>query len=105
MFESDGAPAGESAASEAPISPIEANYWWRQSTPAGAVLNKLMVLFILAPIALVLKSFYALSFVVFALMLPYGFFVRHLAVRAVRRHLQEHPEDLEPFQQAGIILN
>ena len=85
------------------ISSIEANYWWRKSQPAGAVLNSLMFLFIVVPIALVLKRFYALSFVVFAFMVPYGFFMRHLAVRAVRRHLENHPEELEKFEQHGII--
>jgi hypothetical protein len=88
---------------EIQISSLEANHWWRESTPAGALLNKLIVLFIVVPIALVLKSFYALSFVVFALMIPYGFFVRHLAVRAVRQHLREHPQEREHFEQAGII--
>ena len=86
------------------ISSLEANYWWRQATPAGALLNKLMVLFILIPIALVWKNLYALSFTVFALMIPYGLFVRRLAVRAVRQHLQNHPEEREQFEEAGIIL-
>ena len=95
MFESDPP--------ESRISPIEANYWWRQTSPEGAVLNKLIVLFIIVPIALVLKKLYALSFVVFALMVPYGFLMRHLAVRAVRQHLKEHPEQREEFEQAGII--
>ena len=85
------------------ISPVEASYWWRRNTPIGALLNKLMFLFIVVPIALVLKSFYGLSFVVFAFMVPYGLFVRHLAVRAVRQHLTEHPEKIEEFEQAGII--
>jgi hypothetical protein len=85
------------------ISSLEANTWWRQTTPAGAVLNKLMVLFILVPIALVLKNLYALSFAVFALMVPYGLFVRHLAVRAVRHRLQSNPEEREEFERAGII--
>jgi hypothetical protein len=85
------------------ISPVEANYWWRRTYPAGALLNKLMFLFIVVPIALVLKNFYGLSFVVFAFMVPYGLLVRHLAVRAVRHHLTEHPEKIEEFQQAGII--
>jgi vacuolar-type H+-ATPase subunit I/STV1 len=85
------------------ISPVEANYWWRRSDPMGALLNKLMFLFIVVPIALVLKSFYGLSFVVFAFMVPYGLFLRHLAVRAVRHHLTEHPEKIEEFEQAGII--
>ena len=95
MFESDE--TGDQ------ISSLEANYWWRETRPAGALLNKLMVLFIVVPIALVLKSFYALSFAVFAFMVPYGLFVRHLAVRAVRQHLQTHPEEREHFLEAGII--
>jgi len=88
---------------EGQISSIEANSWWRQTTPAGALLNKLMVVFIVLPIALVLKKFYALSFGVFALMIPYGLFVRHLAVRAVRQHLQTHPEEREHFEQLGMF--
>jgi len=88
---------------ECEVSAAEANYWWRKTTPAGALLNKLMLLFIFVPIALVFKSFYGLSFVVFAFMVPYGLFVRYLAVRAVRQHLEEHPEEREEFEQAGII--
>jgi hypothetical protein len=95
MFESDS--------SQNHISPPEANYWWRESTPAGALLNKLMVLFIVVPVILVMKRFYTLSFFVFALMVPYGLFVRQLAVRAVRQHLREHPEEREQFEQEGII--
>jgi hypothetical protein len=86
-----------------PISSFEANYWWRQTTVEGALINKLMVLFIIVPVVLVLKNFYTLSFVVFAFMVPYGLFVRHLAVRAVRHYLHEHPEEREQFEQAGII--
>jgi hypothetical protein len=82
---------------------LEANFWWRQATPAGALLNKLMLLFIVVPIALVMKKLYALSFVVFALMIPYGLLVRLLAVRAARHHLQTHPEDRNHFERAGII--
>ena len=63
---------------ECEISAVEANYWWRRTTPAGALLNKLMFLFIVVPIGLVLKSLYSLSFVVFAFMVPYGFFLRFL---------------------------
>ena len=88
---------------ECEVSAAEANYWWRQKTPVGALLNKLMLLFILVPIVLVFKSFYGLSFMVFAFMVPYGLFVRYLAVRAVRQHLEEHPEQREEFEQAGII--
>ena len=85
------------------ISPIEANYWWRKNEPAGALLNTLMVLFIVVPIGLVLKRFYALSFFVFAFMVPYGLFVRYLAVRVVRRQLELHPEKGEEFEQQGVI--
>lgn len=88
---------------ECEVSAVEANYWWRQTTPEGALLNKLMLLFIVVPVALVLKRFYGLSFAVFAFMVPYGLFVRYLAVRAVLRHLQEHPEEREQFEEAGII--
>ena len=66
-------------------------------------LNNLMLLFILVPIGLVVKKFYILSFVVFIFMVPYGLFVRFLAVRAVRRYLENHPEDYDEFEQSGII--
>ena len=83
---------------------LEANYWWRQNTLVGGLLNKLMLLFIMVPILLVMqKGLYGLSFIVFALMIPYGLLVRLLAVRAARHHLQIHPEDREVFEQAGII--
>ena len=85
------------------VSSAEANYWWRKNDPAGALLNSLMLLFIAVPIALVLKSFYAFSFVIFAFIVPYGFFLRHLAVRAVEQYLQNHPEEFEKFEEAGII--
>ncbi len=85
------------------ISPIEANYWWRKNEPSGALVNNLMFLFIVVPIGLVLKRFYALSVVVFAFMVPYGFFVRYLAVRVVRQRLANHPERREEFEQEGVI--
>ena len=85
------------------VSRVEANYWWRKNQPVGALLNSLMFLFVIAPAMLVLQGFYALSFVVFAFMVPYGLFVRYLAVRAVRHHLANHPELREEFEQAGII--
>jgi hypothetical protein len=85
------------------IDPLEAQYWWRRNEPAGALLNKLMILFIVVPIGLVMKKFYVLSFVVFSFMVPYGLFLRHLAVRAVQRSLELHPEKNEEFQQEGII--
>ncbi|PYR68904.1 MAG: hypothetical protein DMG20_08535 [Acidobacteria bacterium] len=89
--------------SQREISPAEANYWWRKNDPAGALLNNLMFLFVVVPIVLVLKSFYALSFVVFAMMVPYGLFLRRLAIYAVRHHLENHPEEWEKFEESGII--
>jgi hypothetical protein len=85
------------------IDPFEAHYWWRKNEPAGAILNQLMVLFIVVPIGLVMKKFYVVSFVVFSFMVPYGLFLRYLAVRAVRRCLELHPEKSEEFQQEGIV--
>ena len=85
------------------ISSAEANYWWRKNDPAGALLNNLMLMFIAVPIALVIEHLYAFSFVVFAFIVPYGFFLRHLAVRAVEQYLQNHPEEFEKFEEAGII--
>ncbi len=95
--------ARASRLSQERVNASEANYWWRQNDATGALLNKLMVLFIVVPIVLVLKSFYALSFIVFALMVPYGLFVRRLATHAVRHHLDNHPEECEKFEESGII--
>ena len=83
----------------------EANDWWRSNDIAGAVLNRMMLLFIILPIVLVFKEFYLLSFLVFALMVPYGLFLRHLATRAVRRFLEANPETLVEFEQSGIVEN
>lgn len=85
------------------IDPLEANTWWRKNEPAGALLNTLMFVFIVGPIGLVMKRFYVLSFFVFAFMVPYGLFLRYLAVRVVRRRLELHPEQSEEFQQEGIV--
>ena len=85
------------------IDPLEAHYWWRKNEPAGALLNNLMVLFIVVPIGLVMKKFYVVSLIVFSFMVPYGLFLRHLAVRAVRRWLELHREKIEEFHQEGII--
>jgi hypothetical protein len=85
------------------IVPLEANSWWRKNDRLGALLNRLMLLFIVVPILLVSQRQYSLSFVVFAFMIPYGFFLRYLAVRAVRNHIEDHPEKLEEFEAMGII--
>jgi hypothetical protein len=89
--------------SEFEIVPLEANCWWRENARAGALLNRLMLLFIVIPIVLVVQRFYTLSFVVFAFMIPYGFLVRHLAVRAVRNYVAAHPEAVVQFEAQGII--
>jgi hypothetical protein len=86
------------------ISPREANNWWRAKAPVGAILNNLMFVFIVAPVALVFKNYYVLSFAIFALMVPYGLLVRQLAVSAVRAHVANHPECVLEFREAGIIL-
>ena len=85
------------------VRPAEANRWWQKNTVVGVLLNRLMLLFVFVPIALVFLDSYTLSFVVFAFMVPYGLFLRHLAVRAVREHLKIHPEALEEFESQGII--
>jgi hypothetical protein len=62
-----------------------------------------MILFIVVPILLVFKQYYTLSFAVFAFMVPYGLFVRFLAVRAVQQYLDEHPEEYDEFERSGVI--
>ena len=85
------------------INPAEANRWWQKNSVAGALMNRLMILFVFVPIGLVFMSQYVASFVVFAFMVPYGLFLRHLAVRAVRQFVTEHPETLTEFQDQGVI--
>lgn len=86
------------------VSAVEANHWWRKYSPVGALLNNLMFAFIVGPVVLVFKNFEVLSFVVFALMIPYGLLVRRMAILAVRTHLANHPESMLEFRKAGIIL-
>ena len=85
------------------INPAEANRWWQKNSVTGVLLNRLMLSFIFVPIGLVFLSQYFLSFVVFAFMVPYGLVVRHLAVRAVRAYVADHPDALSEFQDDGII--
>ena len=85
------------------INPAEANRWWQKNTVAGVLMNRLMLLFIFVPIALVFMSQYVASFVVFAFMVPYGLFLRYLAIRAVRQFVTVHPETLTEFQDQGVI--
>ncbi len=91
------------SASEFRVRSAEANRWWQNNTIPGILLNRLMLLFIFLPISLVFLNYYNLSFVVFTLMIPYGFFTRYLAVRAVRQFLAAHPEALEEFEKEGIL--
>ena len=49
------------------------------------------------------NQFATYSILVFAFMVPYGLFVRLLAVRAVRAYVTAHPETLVEFQTEGII--
>jgi hypothetical protein len=90
---------------ELDISPAEANAWWRASEASGAILNRLILAFIAAPIVLVLKEFFAASVAAFALIVPYALLVRYLAVRAVKRRIANDPESLSEFREAGIIRN
>jgi hypothetical protein len=83
----------------------EANRWWQQNSIVGVLLNRLMLLFIFVPIALVFINRYSLSLIVFAFMIPYGFLVRYLAMRAVRFHLALHPDAAEEFESQGIIAS
>ncbi len=86
------------------INSSQANQWWHRNDVKGALLNNLMVLFIVAPIALVFKQYYTLRFIVFSFMVPYGLLVRHLAVRAVRSRLQSNPDLIQIFRDDGIIV-
>ncbi len=81
----------------------EAAYWWRTNVVAGAILHRSMLLFIAVPIALAFYEYYALSFVIFVLMVPYGFFLRNLATHAVIRFIRSHPETIEEFRSSGVI--
>ena len=85
------------------INPVEASRWWQQNSVAGVLLNRLMLLFIFGPIGLVFMKKYTASFVVFAFMVPYGLFLRHLAIRAVRLYVSAHPETVAEFQDQGVI--
>ena len=71
----------------------------------GRPSQQLDVLFIVVPIGLVMKRFYVVSFIVFVFMVPYGFLMRYLAVRAVRRGLELNiRKRAKNSEQAGIFL-
>ena len=81
----------------------EASYWWRTNVIAGAILHRLLLLFIAGPVVLVAKGYYLLSLLVFGLMVPYGLLLQHLATRSVSTFLQAHPETLAEFEESGVI--
>lgn len=81
----------------------EASYWWRTNVVAGAILHRLMLLFIAVPVLLVAKGYYLASLLVFGLMVPYGLLLEHLAARAVSNFVQTHPEALVEFEETGVI--
>lgn len=87
------------------ISPVEANIWWRTHHLAGVVLNRLMLVLVLAPVALVLYGHTYLSLLAFATLVPYGFFLRYLAVRAVRKEILARPESAPEFEECGVLVS
>ena len=64
-----------------------------------------MLLFIAVPLTLVYYKHYVLSFVVFALMIPFGFLLRGLAVRAVIVFIDKNPEAFGEFLDSGVITS
>ena len=82
----------------------EASYWWRTNQVAGAILHRLMLLFIFVPLGLVYYRYYIASFLAFAGIVPYGFFLRYLAERSVDRIIRKHPETIDHFEQEGVIV-
>ena len=83
----------------------EASYWWRTSAVSGALLYRLMLLFIAVPLVLVWKGYYVMSVVIFGFMVPYGFFLRHMAIRAVVSMIEKNPETYTRFEEASVILS
>jgi hypothetical protein len=82
----------------------EASHWWRTNNVAGAILHRLMLLFIAGPVVLVINRYYTLSFVVFAMMVPYGLLLQYLAERYVARTIREHPETIGHFEDEGVVV-
>jgi hypothetical protein len=85
------------------ISAAEANRWWQKNDPVGAILNRLMLVFVLGPMALAYKEYFLTSAVVFAFLVPYGFLMRYLAVVTVRHRIAKNPESLSEFMDAGVV--
>ena len=81
----------------------EASYWWRTNAVLGALLNRLMLLFIAVPLVLVWKGLYVTSFVIFSFMVPYGLFLRRMAMRTVVVLIEKHPETFAEFEAAGVV--
>ena len=81
----------------------EASYWWRTNAVSGALLHRLILLFIAVPLVLLWKGYYVTSFAVFGFMVPFGLFLRYMAARAVVVLIEKHPETLAEFEEAGVV--
>ena len=83
---------------------VEASHWWRTNVVAGAILDRLMWLFMVGAIYLVVaRGYFVVSFLVLLGMIPYGFFLRYLAQRSVCRFIEQHPETIDEFEANGIV--
>lgn len=82
----------------------EASYWWRTRTVPGAVLHRLMLLFIFVPLALVYYRYYVASFLVFAGIVPYGLLLEYAAEWSVSRAIRKNPETLDEFAADGVVV-
>jgi len=81
----------------------EASYWWRTNVLAGALLHRLMLLFIVVPVLLAFWGYFVWSLAVFCSMIPYGLLMERLAERAVRNFIRVHPESAGEFEESGIL--
>ena len=82
---------------------VEASHWWRTNVVAGAILHRLMLLFIAVPVVLVAKGYFVLSIFVFLGMVPYGLLLRCVAERSLASFIEAHPETLAEFEAEGIV--
>ena len=85
------------------IDRTEASYWWRTNVITGVILHRLMWLFIAASASLVWLGYFVLGFIVLLGMIPYGFFLRYVAVRSFWTFIEEHPETIDEFVESRVI--
>jgi hypothetical protein len=97
-------PAASETVPDVEVVRKEASYWWRTSDVVGAILHRLMLLFIFVPLTLVYYRYYVPSFLVFGGIVPYGLLLQYLAQRSVIRTIRKHPEALEQFEKEGVIV-